>query len=232
MTVSSSPTALALFDLDHTLIPLDSDVAWSQYLIAQGLADPVEHARRNDAYYAQYVAGTLDPHEYLNFSCEPLLKLPMEQVKALRADYFATRIQPNIQPQALALVRQHLQAGDLCAVVMATNSFITRPIADAFGITHLIGTDLEIINDRITGRALGQPSFREGKITRTRSWLAEQGLSLEAFAHSWFYGDSVNDIPILKTVKHPVATNPDARLLKEAQSHHWLVLNLFTKATA
>jgi HAD superfamily hydrolase (TIGR01490 family) len=229
-TRSDSSPALALFDLDNTLLPLDSDSAWTTYLIDRGVFDRAKFEAQNARFYEQYKAGTLDIFEYVAFVFAPLRTTPIPLLEEWRADYFATRIAPHIHSQALALVKKHQDAGDLCAIVTATNSFVTAPIAKAFGVSTLIGTDLEIINNSFTGKPQGIPAFREGKITRTEQWLAAQGKRMSDFPRTWFYSDSINDLPMLKFVSNPVAANPDERLLTHARNAGWPVLMLFGDA--
>jgi HAD superfamily hydrolase (TIGR01490 family) len=223
-------TGLALFDLDNTLLPIDSDTTWAKYLIHIGVQDRANFERENDRFYAQYKAGTLDTHEFLAFVFKPLLGRPISDLEAWRADYFENFIQPHINAPALALVKKHQDAGHLCAIVTATNSWITVPIAKAFGVETLIGTDLEVENGCFTGRAQGLPSFREGKITRTEQWLASFGRNLGSFDDSWFYSDSSNDRPLMDLVSRPVAVHPDAKLLAHAQANQWPVLMLHSEA--
>ncbi len=229
-TPPDSRPALALFDLDNTLLPLDSDSAWTTYLIDRGVFDRAQFEAQNARFYEQYKAGTLDLYEYVAFVFGPLRSTPISLLEEWRADYFTARIAPHIHPQALALVKKHQDAGDLCAIVTATNSFVTAPIAKAFGVSTLIGTDLEIIDNCFTGKPQGTPAFREGKIARTEQWLAEQGKRMTDFSHTWFYSDSINDLPLLKFVSNPVAANPDERLLAHARSAGWPVLMLFGAA--
>ncbi|MEZ5660625.1 MAG: HAD family hydrolase [Burkholderiaceae bacterium] len=219
---------LALFDLDYTLLPIDSDHGWSQFLGETGVIDGDEHNRRNDAFFAQYQAGTLVIEEFLAFQLAPLAAHDRATLDRLHAQYMETKVRPNLHPAALELVRAHRDAGDLCAIVTATNEFVTRPIAGLFGIEHLIAIELETdAGGRYTGRHRGTPSFREGKITRTEQWLASLGHSLADFAHCWFYSDSANDLPLLERVNHPIATNPDERLTRIALERRWPVLRLF-----
>jgi HAD superfamily hydrolase (TIGR01490 family) len=218
---------LTIFDLDHTLIPIDSDYQWGQYLIHLGLVDKASHQAKNDVFYQQYVDGCLDIHAYLAFQLEPLVKVPMAQIEAWRAQYTQERIAQQVKPAALNLVKHHQERGDFCMIITGTNDFVTRPIADAFGIEHLLGTQLEIVNGFFTGRAIGTPSFREGKIVRLAEFLESRNLSMGDFASTTFYSDSANDIPLLEKVSHPVATNPDKTLTALAQARGWKTLQLF-----
>lgn len=222
---------LALFDLDHTLLPLDSDQAWAHFLAGLGVEGAEQHAAECDAYYRQYVAGTLDMADYLNHTLAPLARHSREQLDAWHLQFMQQVISPAILPAARELVQRHLDAGDLCCIVTATNVFITAPIGKALGFEHLLGIDIGTEGDdplgRYTGRSVGVPTFREGKITRTNDWLASLGHRLEDFPRSYFYSDSINDIPLLERVTHPVATNPDARLRAIAVERGWPVVELF-----
>ena len=218
---------LALFDLDHTLIPGDSDYEWGQFLVRRGIVDPVEYKRRNDVFYAQYNDGTLDILAFLEFAFTPLRSHPRARLDAWHREFMAEVVAPLIRPEALALVRAHQDAGDLCAIVTATNSFVTRPIAQAFGIGHLVATEPETDGGEFTGRVSGVPCFKEGKITRTEAWLESLGKRLEDFGCSSFYSDSANDIPLLERVTRPVAANPSERLRAHAHAHGWDIIDLF-----
>lgn len=219
---------LALFDLDHTLIPIDSDYAWGQFTVEIGWRDAETHTRANDAFYEQYKAGTLDIHEYIRFSVAPLAEHGVETSDAAHRRFMDQVIRPAIRPVALELVRRHQAAGDQVVVVTATNEFVTRPIAAAFGVSELIAIDLERdAQGNPTGAIRGTPSFREGKVARVEQWLASRGLSWADVTHSSFYSDSLNDLPLLEKVTEPVATNPDPRLSAIATERGWRILNLF-----
>jgi HAD superfamily hydrolase (TIGR01490 family) len=218
---------LALFDLDYTLLPIDSDYEWARFLIRTGVVDGAEYERRNDEFFEQYKAGTLDIHAFLAFQLAPLAAHPCATLEGWLQAFVAEVIRPAIRGPALELVRRHRERGDLCAIVTATNEFVTTPIADAFGIEHLIATGVERVGDCYTGRPRGTPSFREGKIRRTDEWLESQGHSWADFGESWFYSDSSNDLPLLERVSNPVATNPDPRLALLAAERGWPVLRLF-----
>ena len=218
---------LVLFDLDHTLLPIDSDYEWGRFLSRIGVVDGPSYEARNLAFYEQYKAGTLDIREFMRFSLAPLAGRPMAELDAWRARYMQEVIEPQIRPQARRLVRERLDQGDLVAIVTATNDFVTRPIAGAFGVEHLIGSQCAMVDGRYTGEPAGVPSFREGKITRTRDWLAGLGRQWADFGEIWFYSDSMNDLPLLKTATNPVATNPDPALRTLAQDRGWPVLDLF-----
>ncbi len=219
---------LALFDLDHTLIPIDSDYAWGQFTVQLGWRDAESHTRANDAFYEQYKAGTLDIHEYIRFTVQALRERGVEQADAAHRRFMDEVIRPAMRPQALELVRRHQAAGDQVVIVTATNEFVTRPIATAFGVPELIAIDLERdAQGNPTGAIRGTPSFREGKVARVEQWLAERGLDWSRVEHSTFYSDSINDLPLLDKVHEPVATNPDARLQAIAAERGWRILNLF-----
>lgn len=222
-------TRLALFDLDGTLLPHDSDHAFGEFLIRLGLADGVEHRRRNDEFFRHYVEGTLDIGAYVEFCTSPWRGLPAAQLAELQRRFIDEVIEPELHPAALSLVRRHQEAGDRVAIVTATNDFVTRPVADLFGVPTLIATELGRAADgRPDGTIRGVPSFRDGKITRVRQWLAEEGATLEGFEESWFYSDSTNDLPLLEVVSHPVATNPGPGLRAIARQRGWPIVDLFT----
>jgi HAD superfamily hydrolase (TIGR01490 family) len=217
---------LALFDLDNTLLAGDSDYEWGQFLVDRGVLDRDSYEAQNAAYFEQYKAGTLDIHEYLGFALRPLAAHAPEDLARWHDDFMRTRIVPMIGEPARALVRGHLARGDLCAVVTATNSFVTAPIARAFGVAHLIATEPETHDGRFTGRVAGTPCFREGKIARVDAWLEARGRPLASFAESAFYSDSHNDLPLLERVSRPVAVDPDRQLAAEAERRGWPVMSL------
>ena len=217
---------LTLFDLDNTLIAGDSDYEWGQYLIDEGVLDRAAYEKQNQAFYDQYKAGTLDIHEFLGFALGPLAAHEPADLARWHAGFMQKRIRPMMLPAAQALVRRHREAGDLCAVVTATNSFVTRPIAREFGLEHLIATEPESRDGRFTGRVAGTPCFREGKVVRLELWLAGLGRRLGDFAESAFYSDSHNDLPLLERVSRPVAVDPDDTLAAEAARRGWAVLSL------
>ena len=217
---------LALFDLDNTLLSGDSDFAWAQFLITKGVLDPEIYEARNEEFYAQYKAGSLDILEFLDFQLHPLARHPRAQLDAWHAEFMRGCIRPMINAKARALVRKHLDAGDLCALVTATNSFVTGPICLEFGISHLIATIPAQQNGQFTGKPRGTPAFREGKITRVEEWLESIGFWWSNFERSWFYSDSLNDLPLLSHVSNPVAVDPDATLRDHAHGAGWPVLQL------
>lgn len=219
---------LALFDLDHTLLPLDSDHEWGEFLARVGAVDGDAYRARNDAFFAQYNAGVLDPVEYLEFALGTLASFPRQELEALHARYMREVIAPAIRPQALKLVREHQDAGDLVAIITATNHYITAPIAAAFGVEHHIAAMPEVdAEGKLTGRLAGTPTSGPGKITHMHAWLERLGQPFGSFGRSHFYSDSHNDIPLLSIVSHPVATNPSAALASHAQQQGWPTIQLF-----
>ncbi len=218
---------LALFDLDQTLLPIDSDYEWGCFLGRIGGVDPVRYEARNRVFYEQYKAGTLVIEEFLAFALEPLAAHEPSVLDGWHRRFMAEVIEPALRPQARALVDRHRDRGDLCAIVTATNDFVTAPIARAFGIEHLVATRAERIDGRFTGRSAGTPSFREGKVVRVEEWLRGLGLDWSSFDQTWFYSDSSNDLALLEHVSHPVAVNPDTRLRERAAAQSWPVMDLF-----
>lgn len=219
---------LCLFDLDHTLLPLDSDHEFGEFLVRIGLAHATDYRARNDQFYQQYLDGTLVLDNYINFTTSVWRELTDAQQQALQQRFMQEVIAPAMTPQARELVERHRSQGDVLAIVTATNEFVTRPIADAFGVPDLIA--VRLVRDaqgRVTGQIDGTPSFREGKITRVQEWLADRGQVLEDFPRITFYSDSPNDLPLLELATDPVATNPSEALKAHAQAKGWRVLNLF-----
>ena len=217
---------LALFDLDNTLLAGDSDFEWAQYLISRGVLDREVYEARNQDFYDQYKAGTLDIHEFLDFQLKPLSRHPRRDLDAWHADFMATRILPIVTAKGRELVRRHLKDGALAAIVTATNSFVTAPIARELGITHLVATEPERSGSVFTGGVAGIPCFREGKIVRVEAWLAGLGHDWNSFGRSWFYSDSLNDLPLLGKVSDPVAVDPDPTLERHAREHGWPIISL------
>lgn len=216
---------LALFDLDNTLLAGDSDFEWAQFLIEKGVLDREVYEARNIQFYEQYRAGTLDIHEFLDFQLKPLSRHPRAQLDAWRDEYLRRKVLPMITRKSRDLVASH--AADARAVVTATNSFVTRPIASEFGIENLVATDpAERPDGEFTGGVAGVPSFREGKVTRVEAWLADMGLGWSSFTETWFYSDSLNDLPLLSRVTHPVAVDPDETLKEHALSRGWPIISL------
>jgi HAD superfamily hydrolase (TIGR01490 family) len=217
---------LALFDLDNTLLAGDSDYEWAQFLIDRGVLDRATYEAENDRFFAQYQAGTLDIYEFLDFQLAPLARYPRAQLDAWHAEFMDAKIRPMIGAPARRLVARHLDAGSLCAIVTATNSFVTGPIAREFGVAHLIATEPETHAGAYTGKVTGIPSFRTGKVARLEQWLGGLGRPLASFSGSWFYSDSHNDLPLLEQVRHPVAVDPDERLRGLATARGWPIISL------
>ncbi|MFP3516295.1 HAD family hydrolase [Pseudomonas sp. SIMBA_077] len=214
---------LALFDLDNTLLGGDSDHAWGDYLCERGILDGAAYKARNDEFYQDYLAGTLDNAAYLNFSMEIFGKNDRRQLDQWHREFMRDCIDALMLPKAAQLLTQHREAGDTLVIITATNRFITAPIAKKLGVEHLIATECEIVDGRYTGRSTDVPCFREGKVTRLNRWIEENGYSLE---DSYFYSDSINDLPLLEQVTHPVAVDPDGKLRAEAEQRGWQVISL------
>ena len=214
---------LALFDLDYTLLTGDSDHAWGEFLVEEGVVDGAEYKRRNDFYWTQYKSGTLDIREYLAFTLASIAGKSAAELQPLHQHYMTKKIEPMVGPKALALLAAH--ANDICAIVTATNAFITAPIAARFGVAHLIACDVEMVNGRYTGRPTGEPSFREGKVRRVNAWVNAMGKNLHDFERSYFYSDSHNDLALMEAVSHPVAVNPDDSLNAHAVARGWPIVS-------
>jgi HAD superfamily hydrolase (TIGR01490 family) len=218
---------LALFDLDHTLLPIDSDQSWGQFTTTLGWTDAEEFTRKNDGFYADYQAGTLDIHDYVRFATEAFRIRPRAEAEAAHARFMQEVIWPVIRPEALALLKKHRDAGEQLLIITATNEFVTRPIADALGVDELIAVELaRDAEGWYSGEISGVPSLREGKVERLQQWLHQHGLDWDK-VETTFYSDSSNDIPLLERVNHPVATNPDAKLKAVAIARGWPILELF-----
>ena len=215
---------LVLFDLDNTLLTGDSDFEWAQFLIEQGVLDREVYEARNQRFYDEYKAGTLDIHAFLDFQLKPLSRHPRAQLDAWHREFMDAKVRPMVRAGARALVTRH--RGDLCAIVTATNSFVTTPIAREFGVAHLIATEPEQRGGEFTGKVSGIPCFREGKVARLEAWLAARGRTLASFGESWFYSDSHNDLPLLERVTHPVAAHPDETLRAHAGRRGWKIVSL------
>lgn len=217
---------LALFDLDNTLLAGDSDFQWAQHLIGHQVVDREVYEARNVEFYEQYKDGTLDIHEFLDFQLKPLSRHPRSQLDAWHREFMEQRILPIIAPGARELVNRHRLGGDLCVIITATNSFVTGPIARELGVEHLIATEPERKDGKFTGQVSGVPCFREGKITRLENWMDERNLTWLSFLESWFYSDSLNDLPLMQKVTHPVAVDPDATLKAHAIRNEWPIISL------
>ncbi len=223
LAIDTLRMSLAIFDLDNTLLAGDSDYLWGVFLTRQGAVDREHYERENERFYREYREGRLDILEFLAFSLAPLAAHDPQLLRRWREDFVRQEIDPIITAKARALVEQHRRAGDTLMIITATNAFVTEPIAERFGIGHLIATEPERVGGRYTGRVAGTPSFREGKVERLRQWLAEHDQDLEG---SWFYSDSHNDLPLLEQVTHPVAVDPDAALAETASARRWPILSL------
>jgi HAD superfamily hydrolase (TIGR01490 family) len=217
---------LALFDLDNTLLSGDSDFEWAQFLIEQGALDRELFEAKNLAFYEQYKAGTLDIHEFLDFQLKPLSRHTRNVLDGWRDNFMQSKVRGMVTVAAQDLVAKHRVTGDVCVIITATNSFITSPIAQEFGVENLIATEPEERDGEFTGCVVGVPCFREGKVARLESWLARQGWGWESFSDSYFYSDSLNDLPLLKKVRYPVAVDPDETLRSYAEQHGWPILAL------
>lgn len=215
---------LALFDLDNTLLGGDSDFEWAQFLIEKGVLDREVYEARNRNFYELYKAGTLDIHAFLDFQLKPLSRHRRTQLDAWHREFMERKIRPIVRLKGRALLKKH--SGELCAVITATNSFVTAPIARELGVEHLIATEPEQKDGEFTGTVRGIPCFREGKVVRLENWLATRGTSLDAFERSWFYSDSLNDLPLLERVTHPVAVDPDDTLRAHAAQRGWPIITL------
>lgn len=225
MTIGVSVN-LALFDLDNTLLQGDSDFEWSQFLIEQGVLDRELFEAKNLAFYEQYKGGTLDIEEFLDFQLKPLSRHARRVLDGWHEEFMRSRVRGMMGQPAHELVERHRAAGDVCVIITATNSFVTAPIAREFGVEHLIATEPEHKNGEFTGRVSGVPSFREGKVARLQEWMAQHGWGWESFTESWFYSDSLNDLPLLGKVQHPVAVDPDATLRAHAERQGWPIISL------
>lgn len=215
---------LALFDLDNTLLAGDSDFEWAQFLIEKGVLDREVYEARNQEFYDRYKLGTLDIREFLDFQLKPLARHPRRVLDQWHVEFMQAKILPMMRASARELVARH--RADLCAVVTATNSFVTAPIVREFGIAHLIATEPAHVNGEFTGGVDGEPCFRDGKVARVEAWLASRGERFDTFARSIFYSDSLNDLPLLARVTDPVAVDPDDTLRAHAVSHGWPVVSL------
>lgn len=215
--------ALALFDLDNTLLAGDSDHAWGEFLCQRGLVEVDSYRARNDAFYQDYLDGCLDVQAYQDFCQELLGRSEMAQLASWHREFMAEFIEPIVLAKGEALLRRHQEAGDRVVIITATNRFITGPIAARLGVETLLATECGMQDGRYIGRSVDVPCFQEGKVVRLERWLAENGLDLQG---SWFYSDSRNDLPLLLRVSNPVAVDPDAVLRAEAEARGWPVISL------
>ncbi|WP_286973942.1 HAD family hydrolase [Pseudomonas sp.] len=214
---------LALFDLDNTLLGGDSDHAWGDYLCERGILDGVAYKARNDEFYQDYLAGTLNLTEYLNFSLEILGRTEMAQLQTWHQEFMRDCVEPIILAKGEALLAEHRAAGDKILIITATNRFVTAPIAKRLGVETLLATECEMLDGRYTGRTTDVPCFKEGKVTRLQRWLEENNMTLQ---DSSFYSDSMNDLPLLEQVTRPVAVDPDPKLRAEAEKRGWEIISL------
>ena len=215
--------SLAIFDLDNTLLSIDSDHAWGEFLVEQGAVDPVAYREANERFLADYNAGTLDMAAFLEMALKPLAENTPEQLAAWHQQFMASKIEPHILPKAEELLARHRTKGDTMLIITATNRFITGPIAERLGVDDLIAVDPEMVDGRYTGRVDGVPSYREGKVIRLQAWLEAQDITMDG---AWFYSDSHNDLPLLEKVDHPVAVDPDDTLRKVAEERNWRIMSL------
>ncbi len=215
--------SLAIFDLDKTLLSGDSDHAWGEFLVERGLVDGGSYQRENDRYYEAYKVGELDIADYLRFALRPLAEHDLSELQGWRQQFMHRKILPMITPAARALVARHRDQGDTLVIITSTNDFIAAPIAAEFCVPHLIASQAELRAGRYTGRVVGTPCYRRGKVERLRTWMQEHG---ESLVDSWCYSDSHNDLPLLELVEHPVAVNPDEILRERAESLGWPILAL------
>lgn len=215
--------SLAIFDLDNTLLSIDSDHAWGEFLLEQGAVDADAYREANDRFMADYEAGTLDIHAFLAVVLRPLADNSPEQLAAWHQQFMASKIEPSILPKGEELLARHRSRGDTLLIITATNRFITGPIAERLGVDYLIAVEPEIRDGRYTGKVSGTPSYREGKVKRLEEWLLDRGLTLD---DAWFYSDSHNDLPLLQLVENPVAVDPDPTLREEAEKRGWRIMSL------
>ena len=215
--------ALAIFDLDNTLISGDSDHSWGEFLVSEQLVDAQQFKRTNDQFYADYVAGSLDIFAYLEFSLQPLTEMSMAELAELHKRFMQQVIEPMQLAKAQALLQQHRDAGDRLLIITSTNRFIVEPICHSFGVTEILATDAQIVDGRYSGKVEGVPTYKEGKVVRLNAWLKEQSETLEG---SWFYSDSINDLPLLLEVDHAVAVDPCPALQEVAEEKHWQIISL------
>lgn len=214
---------LAIFDLDNTLLAGDSDHAWGEFLVEEGIVDAEEYRKANDRFYQEYLNGELDILHYLGFALQPLANHNLDQLLAWRDSFMDKKVRPMMQRKAAELLDSHRAQGHTLMIITATNRFVTEPIAEALGIEHLIATEPELVNGRYTGEVAGVPSFQDGKVTRLQDWLTVYGHNLDG---AWFYSDSHNDAPLLREVEHPVAVDPDPTLEALARENGWQILSL------
>ncbi len=223
--LSSTPSTLALFDLDHTLLDVDSDYLWGEYIVKHGLVDEAEYRTANQDFYEQYIAGTLDATEYNEFVAQFLTTLPLARLHDLREDYVKYEIEPHMRPKAITVLKEHLELGHDVVIISATNDFVVSAIAERFGIedANVLATPLEIKNERYTGQLADKPNFKDGKIYHLNKWLAKQKAAGISFDKTYAYSDSKNDLPLLQWADVPVCVSPDDALHAHALAHRWAV---------
>ena len=222
---SSSSGKLALFDLDNTLLEGDSDYAWGEFLISNSLVEEKAHREKNDHFYEQYKQGALDIHGYVAFTLGPVMQLDRTQRAQLLAKFIEQSVKPIILDKGKELVRTHIDAGDFCIIITATNEFISTPIAKLFNADLIIATELQIYNDMYNGKISGTPCYQDGKVSKLNAWLDQQPTRFN-LSDAVFYSDSINDLPLLQEVATPVAVDPDQRLREKAESEGWKILTL------
>lgn len=214
---------LAIFDLDNTLLAGDSDHAWGEFLVDEGIVDAEEYRKANDRFYQEYLNGELDILHYLGFALQPLANHNMDQLLAWREIFMEKKVRPMMQRKAAELLDHHRNQGHTLMIITATNRFVTELIAEELGIEHLIATEPELVNGRYTGEVAGIPSFQDGKVTRLNDWLTAHDRDLDG---AWFYSDSHNDAPLLRAVDNPVAVDPDPTLEALARENGWQIMSL------
>ena len=214
---------LAIFDLDNTLLNGDSDHAWGEFLVSQGYVDGAYYEARNDQFYQDYQNGTLDINEYLEFALAPLTEHSMDELALMHQQFMQNAIKPMLQDKATSLLDNHRQQGRFLLIITATNGFVTHPIAKLLGVDDILATDPEIIDDKYTGKIAGTPCFQEGKVARLNQWLTENHYSLDG---SYFYSDSINDLPLLEVVEKPIAVDADEKLTAIATQRDWPLISL------
>lgn len=222
---TSAARTLALFDLDHTLLDVDSDYLWGEYIVTHGLVDEAQYRTANQAFYEQYIEGTLDATEYNEFVAQFLTTLPLDRLHALREDYIKYEIEPHMRPKALTVLREHLELGHDVVIISATNDFVVSAIAERFGIeeANVLATPLEIKDERYTGKLTDKPNFKEGKIYHLDKWLNKQQAAGINFEKTYAYSDSKNDIPLLEWADVAICVSPDDALHAHALAHRWAV---------
>ena len=231
---------LALFDLDHTLIPFDSGMAWTRFMVRRGVLASDAQVQYL-ATCRRYVAGTLDIHALHRATVATLGHCSRTELARWLRE-FQSDIAPQVPPTALALVQSHRDAGHRCVIVTATSHLVAEPFARLFGISDLLATRSATADGlpggALTGEIDGDPCYRQHKVTRVNQWLATvqpaaqpaiqpagSAAGLADCEQSWFYSDSIGDLPLLDAVSHPVAVRPDDRLRAHARLAGWAVLD-------